>query len=61
MGIILIIIGVIIWYAWASDIQKGEQDFSHKRLIHDHPVGGCLPYIIAFGLIGLGIFLLVNK
>ena len=61
MGAILIIAGIAIWFFWANDIKKGEEDFGHKRMIHDHPIGGCLPYIIAFALIGMGIYLLVSE
>lgn len=60
MGKPLIIIGIAIWYFWASDINKGKQHPEHRRLIHDHPIGGCLPFIIAFAFIGIGIYLLMK-
>ena len=60
MGEALIIIGIAIWYAWGSDFMKGEKDPSYKRAIHNHPIGGCIPFIIAFALIGIGIYLLVS-
>jgi hypothetical protein len=61
MGYFLIIGGIVLWYLWASDNAKGEEDVRHKRLIHEDPVGGCIPYIIAFALIGAGIYLLMKN
>lgn len=59
MGIVLIIIGMLIALYWASDLKKGEKDTSQFRTLHTQPMGGCLPYAIAIGLIGLGIYLLL--
>lgn len=59
MGLVLILLGIGLWYFWASDEQKGKQDPSHWRPIHSSPAG-CLPYIVAFALIGFGISVLVS-
>lgn len=60
MAVVLILLGIGIWFFWAQDIQKGNEDFGHKRLVHDTSAG-CIPYIIAFALIGLGIYLAFSK
>ncbi|MCP5498114.1 MAG: hypothetical protein H7A23_26455 [Leptospiraceae bacterium] len=60
MGKVLITIGIVIWYAWASDINRGKRDSRYVRMIHIHPIGGCLPFVIAFALIGFGIYLLIR-
>lgn len=59
MGIILIILGILIWHFWARDYNRGKQDPIKSRMIHDHPLG-CLPWVIAFAFIGLGVYLLAN-
>jgi len=59
MGIILIIIGVGVWYIWANGYNKGKQDPMFARRIHDEPQG-CLIPLIAFILVGGGIYLLAQ-
>lgn len=60
IGIILIIIGVIIWSSYAKDYSKGKMDITHSRRIHDSPLG-CIPWVIAFSLIISGLYLLFKS
>ena len=59
MGILLIILGIFIWYIWAVDYNKGQQNPMYYKKIHEVPLG-CLPWVLAFAIIGLGIYLLVK-
>lgn len=58
MGYILLILGLLIGFYWTRDIKKGKSDPMHYRLIHGHPIGRLVPYIIAIILIISGIILL---
>lgn len=60
MAVVLILSGIGIWFFWAQDIQKGNENFGYKRRIHDS-LARFIPYVIAFVLIGLGIYLAFSK
>lgn len=60
MAVVLILLGIGIWFFWAQDIQKGNEDFGQKRLVHDTSAG-CIPYAVAFLLIGIGIYLAISN
>lgn len=62
MGIVLIIIGVIVWFYAAKNHQSAEHNPHHDHRPYEaHPVLGCVPFIIAFSLIGGGIYLLISS
>lgn len=60
MAVALMLLGLAIWFFWAQDIQLGNEDWSHKRPIHDQSAG-CIPYAIAFILIGIGIYMALQE
>lgn len=60
MAVVLILLGIGIWFYWGQDIQKGNEDFGHKRPVHDTSAG-CIPFVIAIALIGFGIYLAISK
>ena len=59
MGVIFIIGGIALMLFWAGDIQKGKENSDYEKRAHDHPIVGCLPYLVGILLIGFGVYLLV--
>lgn len=58
MGWILIIVGIILFFYWSADIERGKKDPGKLRLAHISSAG-CIPYIIAIILVIVGIILLL--
>lgn len=57
---ILIALGIFIWYFWARDYNKAQKEPTTNRKVYDTPLG-CLPWLVAFAFIGLGIYILINS
>jgi len=58
-GIIPIIFGIMIWFFWARDYNKGVKDHTKQRMVYDTSLG-CVPWIVAFLLIGIGVYVLAQ-
>lgn len=60
VGILLILIGLVIWRLWTKEYYKAKNDIVQNRKIFDSPLG-CVPWIITFSLIAFGLYLLFNS